>query len=164
MGFYFDGTEKISWNHRTRIDQMLATCAVHAANGSRVGLSMKWKLNANAAGCVSFKGMGGCTASYALIEPLVKSDTPFSQQRRLTHESQSRIQASTLYPCVGFYGGLAFFLDLFSEVVLQADLFDRLHLRFDPIDMLIHVFGHILKHVPRGEIVHLCTMHDTIVE
>lgn len=106
----------------------------------------------------------GCTASHALIESLVKPDTPFSQQRRLTHESQSRIQASSLYPCVGFYGGLAFLLDLFSEVVLQADLFDRLHLRFDPIDMLIHVFGHILKHMTRGEIVHLRTMHDTIVE
>jgi len=58
---------------------------------------------------------------------------------------------------------LALFLDLLGEIVFKPHLFDRFHLRFDPIDMLIHIFGHILKHVPRGEIGHLRTMHHAIV-
>ena len=48
--------------------------------------------------------------------------------------------------------------DLFRQIVLKANLFDRFHLCFDPIDMLIYVFGHILKHMPGGEVGHLRAM------
>jgi hypothetical protein len=52
---------------------------------------------------------------------------------------------------------------LFSQVILKPHLLDRFQLHFDPIDMLIHVFGHILKHVTRGEVGHLRTMHHALV-
>ena len=57
---------------------------------------------------------------------------------------------------------LRLFLDLFSQVVLDPHLLDRFQLRLDPIDVLVHVFGHILQHVPRGEVGHLRTMHHAI--
>ena len=57
---------------------------------------------------------------------------------------------------------LRLFLDLLGEIILKTDLLDRFQLRFDPIDMLIHVFGHILEHMPRGEVGHLGAMHHAI--
>jgi hypothetical protein len=64
----------------------------------------------------------------------------------------------------GIHGGdaLRLFLDLFRQVVLDPHLLDRFQLRLDPIDVLVHVFGHILQHVPRGEVGHLRTMHHAI--
>ena len=60
------------------------------------------------------------------------------------------------------WDALRLFFDLFRQVVLQPNLLDRFQLRFDPIDMLVHIFGHILEHVPRGEVGHLRTMHHAI--
>jgi hypothetical protein len=54
------------------------------------------------------------------------------------------------------------FLDLLGQVILEPHLLDGFHLRLDPIDMSVHIFRHIFKHMPGGEVGHLRTMHHAI--
>jgi hypothetical protein len=44
-------------------------------------------------------------------------------------------------------------LRLLGEIVLEANLRDGLHLRFNPIDMRVDSLGHVFKHVTGREVV-----------
>ena len=59
---------------------------------------------------------------------------------------------------------LTLFVNLLSQVILKPHLLDRLNLGLDPVDVLIHILRHVFKHVARGEISHLRTMHHPVAQ
>ena len=61
---------------------------------------------------------------------------------------------------------LRLFFDLFSQVVLNPHLLDRFQLHFDPIDVLVHIFGHILylDGVPNVQRMNTVQVGETVLE
>src|SRR5437667_1006183 len=59
---------------------------------------------------------------------------------------------------------LSFLSDLLCEVILEADLLDRVELGFDPVDMTLFILDHSLQYAPRGVIANLGAVGDRLPE
>jgi hypothetical protein len=76
-----------------------------------------------------------------------ESDTgPANKETKcLTHEGagQQRCQAPLILPrCCSSMLAVCI-LDLLGEIVLEANLLDGIHLRFNPIEMRVDILGHV---------------------